>query len=162
MKHSKILFLDFDGVLNSTQSRIWVQRRIDQGDSVTPIDKDFCPIALSNLKKILELIPDLKIVISSSWRLGKDLGYFQKLFTKLGINSDSVIGLTPIMDSNDYSRIDEIKAWLKRNPTKSFVVLDDFSFGTNAKNLIQVNDKIGLTLLDVKKISKVFKIKNQY
>jgi hypothetical protein len=122
--HNAIIFLDIDGVLNSMQTANYRHKQYIKGKISDSNFDDACHICLSNLETILESVPDLKVVISSSWRLGQTLEGMKNIFRKWGFEYiDSIIGLTP--SSKDHYRGLEIKAWLDKNPTKNFVVLDD-------------------------------------
>jgi histidinol phosphatase-like enzyme len=59
----KVIFLDFDGVLNSIQDSIFYSRT--KGD----YGFKFSPLACSNIQWLLEQDPSIKIVISSTWRV---------------------------------------------------------------------------------------------
>lgn len=122
----KVLFLDFDGVLNSWQEA-YMHDRLQQSrwnnlkwKAANLVVKglrrvglkiyqhkrllyyyhvlftwhnDFCPIACSNLRLLLDEEPDLRIVVSSSWRI-KGLWYVRKVLAHNGIPADRVIGVT--------------------------------------------------------------------
>ena len=63
----KILFTDIDGVLNSAMSTSY-NRKFGDVDSDITIHQRFDPMCSHIFAHILERIPDLKIVISSTWR----------------------------------------------------------------------------------------------
>ena len=75
----KLIFLDVDGILNNTQN-IKKYRLFLRGKRRLLVDVK--PVFY--LKKLLEEIEknnmDVKIVISSSWRLGSVLADWKKLF----------------------------------------------------------------------------------
>jgi len=123
----KVLFLDFDGVLNSTQEVIY-HGRLEKKDGNSRY-YDFCPIACSNVQYILEEVLDLKIVISSTWRLGNTLERLREILQNNGIDSSRVIGVTPEHDENTSpSRVrgDQIKAWLSLHPeVTQYAIIDD-------------------------------------
>ena len=60
----KVLFLDIDGVLNSVEFSQKQVRRSLLADT-SQID----PVACSKINNLVKTVPDLKIVISSTWRL---------------------------------------------------------------------------------------------
>jgi len=84
----KVLFLDFDGVLNSKKStyyyyRNWVEAGKPAGRSLlSKWNWELYPIAVSNLRFISENCPDLKTGTSSTWRLGETVDYFKDMFKK--------------------------------------------------------------------------------
>lgn len=156
----RVLFLDIDGVLNSEQSAIYFNRL---GHENGGFNDAFCPIALSNLTTILEELPDMKIVVSSTWRLGETLESMQAVLTKLGkIPPERVIGLTPVgrrrSDGGSCLRGDEIAEWLKNNPgVERFVIVDDDGdMGDLMDHLIQTKWRLGLMRDDAVKIINRF------
>lgn len=165
----RYLFLDIDGVLNSAQSAImyareWNNKGRPQGRSLLSKNNwEFCPIAVSNLQFIFEKIPDLKVVISSTWRYGETLQYFKDMFKTLNLPEDSVISMTPRL--NGPPRGLEIQQWLDENefqyslmdPEYEFVIVDDDSDMEHLKtNLVQTNYRTGLTLVEANEIIKRF------
>ena len=126
----KILFCDIDGCL------------------FTFTNYDFSPAACKNLNSLLEQEPDLKIVISSSWRhLGLD--QVKKTFKANGIDSDRIIGAT---GDEPGERGYQVQCWLDRNPgVTNFVVIDDESdFSNMMDHLVKTNPHVGITSADVK------------
>jgi hypothetical protein len=124
----KVLFLDFDGVLNSAQYFQMRHRKNRQ----PPYEEDFCPISCSNLLWILEEVPDLKIVISSSWRLGTSMEELRKILAREGVPPECVIDKTPDLykDKHELPRGLEIQKWLDDNQhlgIEKFCIVDDDS-----------------------------------
>ena len=151
----KVLFLDIDGVLNSEQSAIYYNRlNVENGGF-----NDFsCPIARSNLHSILEELPDLKIVVSSTWRLGETLESMRGVLAQLAlIKPDRVIGMTPSLRGGKV-RGDEIQAWLDANPgVERFVIVDDDSDMAHLMNsLVQTSWRHGLMRKDAVEIINRF------
>lgn len=90
MQKSKIIFLDVDGVLNCND---WYVKRyaLVQANVETrnhPYD-EFCPDAVARLNKLTDAT-GAKIVISSTWRLGRDLDELQTLFKEVGITGEVI------------------------------------------------------------------------
>ncbi len=123
-----ILFLDIDGVLNSTQ---WYN-----SNSCKALDKSikryFDPVCIEYLNKIVNET-EARIIISSSWRLLRDLQELQNIFYAVGFKG-KIYGKTPISSSYDMEnpipRGLEIQEWLddNRNKFKSsikYAILDD-------------------------------------
>lgn len=108
----KILFLDFDGVITTPESR-W---KID-------------PEKVRLIVRILDET-GAKIVVTSSWKLGyRDIEPFKDELRKKcpeGIEPliDNIIGVT---DSGGSWRGDEVERWLETHGTDSYVILDDDS-----------------------------------
>jgi hypothetical protein len=138
----KILFLDFDGVLNT-------HRNID------PDPEIFSPAACANLSKLLSDEPDLVIVVSSAWRHGgKD--YVRNILSKNGIARSRVVGVT---GNEPGCRGDQIKAWLDAHdelPIESFVIFDDENdMGPVLDRLVKTQSYIGLTSEHVEDAKKI-------
>lgn len=137
----KVLFLDFDGVLNSHQSATFWHSRRDQeqwendmysswtGTLKEYIAHDFCPIALSNVEELCRRVPDLKIVVSSTWRLGETVETLKKILAPAKVVADAIIDVTPhfrYRGGDDVDRGHEIQDWLNRHPEVThYVILDD-------------------------------------
>ena len=79
---------------------------------------------MSALKTALSHIPDLKIVVSSSWREEMDLDTLKELLAGLDV---PIIGVTPVI--NDpylrHVREHECRAWLTSNPADRYFAIDD-------------------------------------
>jgi len=151
----RVLFLAFDGVLNSSQSieyfyRKWVEDGKPQDKAYLDGEDDtWCPIAISNLKLLIELIPDLVIVITSSWREDMNLWVLRSLFHKHPLISKAIIDKTPIVKEG--SRAKEIKSWISQNPhfpISNYIILDSLSIGGLRKHLIKLNPKEGFMYSD--------------
>lgn len=140
----KVIFLDFDGVLNSEQFiRALYRKEGPQG-----LIREFCPIATSNLMTILTEVPDAQIVVSSSWRLGTSLEELQQiLFEHAGVPKGRVIGKTPV-DIKYGPRGFEIQAWLDKHPevTKFVIIDDDGDMQHLLPFLVQTNTRRGLMI----------------
>jgi hypothetical protein len=151
----KVLFLDIDGVLNSEQSAVYYHRlwEANKPRDCPKEEDELCPIAISNLRFIAENCPDLKIVITSVWRLGEKLERFQKIFKNVGLDPDLLIGMTP--GTYNAYRGAEIQDWLNKHGSKveSFAIVDDDDDMAHlADKLVQTHWTLGLTILDAKKI----------
>lgn len=129
----KVLFLDFDGVLNN-----FTQRNFGE---------QFSPGACKNLNSLMRRVPDLKIVISSAWRM-HGMEYCKAVLKKNGIDSERVIDIT----GNEHGiRGHQIQCWLDRNPgVKAFAIIDDESdMGELMNKLVKTSSFIGLTEKEV-------------
>lgn len=114
----KVLFLDIDGVLNHRMTK-------DRVCGFMGLDPDL--IAVFN--KIVDAMPDLKIVVSSTWRHMFMPGVYSnfeeliQLLNKRGLKGE-IIGRTP--DSWHDIRGREISEWLADHPEVThYVILDD-------------------------------------
>lgn len=129
LKPFQILFLDIDGVLNSEQSAIYCNELGFKNGGLTRSNGKFCPIATSNLRELLRNLPDLRIVISSTWRMGESIESLRELMLSYaGIPGDLIIGATP---STCKERGHDIQKWLDITTGKinvqRFAILDDAS-----------------------------------
>lgn len=127
-----LLFFDIDGVLNSEQSAVMWNRNGRVGGGLRPGKHDFCPIAASNLLSLLEYLPDLRLVISSTWRNNRTVEELDQMFQEIGLPPRTVIGKTPRFDDIK-PRGREIQAWLDQCPKKirRFAIIDDDSDDIN-------------------------------
>lgn len=131
----KVIFLDFDGVLNSLQSfKMWEYRK-DQSKWETEMYKgwqgsmreylamEFCPICFSNMEELVRRNPDVKIVVSSSWRINETVESLKQILYPSKLISEAIIGVT---ESFSNLRGYEIQKWLDGHPeVKNYVIIDD-------------------------------------
>jgi len=163
-----ILFLDVDGVLNSKQHFLATKVvKVPGTDTLVDADlfamkKDTNSNNMWCLGYILDKVPDLKIVISSSWRNHYDLESFKELFKICKLDGDRIIGKTPRrFSSTRSSEIHEYLADLNDHITDiNWVAIDDHEIflleETDRKNQILTDNWVGLTLLDAFKVIKHF------
>ena len=138
----KFLFLDIDGVLNTVHySNYLMDNNEDETDEDGAL---FDPEAVANLETIIKNIPDVKIIISSTWRF-KGWDWMNQLWKKRHLPG-IIYSFTPGLEfvrfqdivSHDYSesvypygtRGLEIGEWLRlyasKNPLQyNYVILDD-------------------------------------
>ena len=126
----KVIFLDVDGVLNSSQDGNSIRLRTDSH--------------LKLLQRIVR-VTGAKIVLSSSWRNGpaKVLNNLHKRLEEYGLE---IMDSTP--DLGSLCRGDEIRHWLKGNGklVEKFAILDDEDNMAEftESNLVQTDSRIGL------------------
>lgn len=151
----KILFLDIDGVLNSEQSSLMYWRQNGK-ECLFVNENHFCLVSCSNLLSIIEECPDVRIVISSSWRVYHTLDEIRGFFEKFGLDPKLVIGETP--DSSQARGL-EIQQWLDENaPIEDFIIVDDEADMVHlADKFVQTDGRLGLTILDARRIVEKFK-----
>lgn len=108
--------LDFDGVLNSKQ-HILAMGDFKNPGAATLNDADLFTMKRETnannmwvLGFILDQLPDLKIVISSAWRLHYEIEQFKELFKIYKLDGSRIIGKTPKKFSSE--RHTEIGMWL--------------------------------------------------
>jgi hypothetical protein len=174
----KVLFLDIDGVLNSAQSAHFFHRErllakaghpgfLDALGRRALRSEELCPIAVSNLLFILEKVPDLKIVVSSTWRLGREVSELKALLGHIGVPEEVVIGKTPCLppvDGHSAKRGNEIQKWIDSwnglgslTPVDEFVIVDDDADMEHLLgNLVQTDHCVGLDFRKAWEIIKRF------
>jgi hypothetical protein len=155
----RVIFLDFDGVLNSSatfgrQTRGLIAHIPADEPGMRGLDPANAPPLLEILKR-----SGASIVISSSWRLCYTLEVNKGFLAQLGIDPALVIGETPRggFDTkrgiyNSSIRGYEIQDWLTAHPgVTDFVILDDANDMAHLrKKLVQTSDATGLTMQHVK------------
>ncbi len=116
----KLIFLDFDGVLNSIN---YARRTRQIGEMSTTYDID--PAAAERIRRLV-FETGAKIVVSSTWRIIHNLQSLQRILGVFNIPAKDVIGVTPRMNAD---RGHEIQAWLDctEEDIESFVIIDDSS-----------------------------------
>ena len=111
-----VIFLDFDGVLNSLRSTLALG-----GCSEHHLD----PVAVSLVSRLAREA-DANVVISSAWRIGSDVLELRSILSGYSaLLAARVIGVTPFGLA---CRGAEIASWMAKNPgdhNTSFVILDD-------------------------------------
>lgn len=135
----KILFLDFDGVITTYESR-W---KIDESK-----------VKLVN-KIVLET--DAKIVVTSSWKIGyRIVDEFKKEIINKYNNQEwikpFVDNIYDLTDSKGEWRGDEIHRWLEDKEVESYVIIDDDSDFREDQlfNFVQTDSYEGITEREVK------------
>jgi len=158
----KIIFLDFDGVLNSVEYMMFNKEEWNSGDSAGMVDPD----AVALLNKLIEKT-GAKVVVSSTWRLGHTAEELFEILKRKGFTGE-VIGRTPspfFIDEENFvfsDRGHEIQKWLRsqKNMTiESFVILDDESDMVHLKpRLVQTTWKHGMNEDHINKAIAILEI----
>lgn len=130
---SRIVFLDFDGVLNSEQS-------VREFGTLYRFGK-------SNVSALNEVLrqTEARLVITSSWREGLTLREIIRFLERDGVLAGRVVGKTPFLEK---ARGLEIDTWLRSvpYPVSSFVILDDRDdMAPHGQRLVQIDPKVGLS-----------------
>ena len=141
----KILFLDFDGVINP------FMRFSSTGE--------FSKIACSHIQNMLIKMPDLRIVVSSSWRT-YGLPAVRDILKTNGIDPTKVIDVTEgPKETKDQpvARDHHIRHWLQAHPEiDNFVILDDEAELPDFKHkYVKPNPYVGLTQKDMENAIKI-------
>jgi hypothetical protein len=138
-----IVFLDIDGVLNSTEFLLEMTGR------QKPViqESDFWVMALNNLDSAKT---GSKVVITSAWRHSWKQTQILSLLCEKGFNGE-IFSMTPIVKDND--RAVEVRLWLNTwrhgfNEIK-FVILDDDDVPDFGDKFVKIDRNVGLTQCDV-------------
>ena len=175
----KVIFLDIDGVMNSTEEMIALYNQYG-----SLIDNTLPSPAKCKLLKQLVGETGARLVLSSSWRLS--LNAIQKLIDLFEFYGLILSGFTchevdskkfkntpyedikpryqhTISDFGTYieDRGAEIASWLLDHPTvENFVILDDEDSDIKAwfpNNLVKTDPQVGFTLNDCLKAAEILK-----
>jgi len=115
---SPFLFVDFDGVLNTNKEAV---------------NEDFRKECVENLNKIILNVPDLRIIISSSWKIGRTLLQLRELLAGAGmVQPHIVVDKTPDLYyiSQEYLYVDSAY------PDMENVRAAEIACSVNTKNII--------------------------
>jgi len=138
----RVIFLDFDGVMNKDGATVKFQWD-DVLDSV--LVKRVNKVAVET---------DAKIVICSAWRLANSRLWLEDILVKFGMNRGLVHGVTPNLPYTKWKeRWIEVGTWLMDNKDKveDFVILDDISdFGPLNPHHVWCNPRYGISEKNVK------------
>lgn len=158
----QILFLDIDGVLNNDrlfQSEPAIATNNDHETMLGMLDSD----CVWNLGYLLQKVPDLKVVIHSTWRKMWD---WEKIAEAICaacacIDRGRFIGATPWKFSSE--KCHEIPWWLAAHPEAAkYVVLDDdilFSLENPChRHQVRTSCVHGLTIDDADEVVRRFTI----
>lgn len=132
----KVVFLDFDGVLNSHR---WLEaNRAHTETAPLWFNDNFDPAACERINRITSAT-GAKIVVSSSRRFIYSLPKLQAVLKNCGITGE-VIGSTPKLGGK---RGNEIAQWLNDcSRVESFVILDDDG------DMVHLMDRLVRTSMD--------------
>lgn len=174
MKSYKIIFLDIDGVLNSAK---FSEEHYKQTGKPLFMFDFLDPDAVAKLVKFLERHPEVRLVISSSWRSGnykEDIEFFSEKGTAPLV--PYIVGVTG--RSGDLHRGFEINhflsyhneekfKWMQGEPfvIEEYVVVDDDDFDISENlldNFVHVDSNVGLTDEDYEKIETVLHEEKKY
>ncbi len=168
----KLVFLDFDGVLNSSKFAAHLYRNNESAQDEKGLDL-FDPQTIDCMNRIVDAT-GAKIVVTSSWRyLG--LAKLQELWKERGLHGE-IIGMTSLhvvdklilekgmerleQEMNGSPRSEEIAHWLKSyNINANYVILDDLPMPKDLQaHAVLVNPKVGLTDIQVKQAIEILNL----
>ncbi len=152
----RVLFLDFDGVLNNTAWSISEARKFNRALAKAAPGASWKTVRASSeidhenlryLGLLMFMVPGLEIVVSSAWRKGRTLGELRGYLAP-AVAPRRVVGVTGSHESR--LRHVEITQWLDaqlERPVARFLALDDDTFDMTplGGNFIHVHRDAGLT-----------------
>lgn len=162
----KVIFLDFDGVLNSLRTMVGFKGKpswpLTERHELSSYHPNLDPVAVGLLKRTVEET-GAKIVVSSTWRLSSSLRNFHTIFDYYDWNTaEIVIGVTGQVkfdDPSEYSRhgrgtecLQWIELWnkTKNDKIEDYVCIDDDRDFTDEQkangNFIHVKADYGLSV----------------
>lgn len=155
MNENKIIFLDIDGVLNSSKSAEYYHNKYG-GNGFGGFFREDDEPTLENVlwdEDCVELLNDIiketnaKIVISSTWRKYYSLDAFKKMFKLYGVENLDIIGRTKLGTRH---RGEEIQAYIDEHKITKYVILDDDSdmLESQILNFVNTNCDFGLSESD--------------
>lgn len=159
----KVLFLDFDGVLN----KHGVSPEKPQWAKSWPF-KWIEAKLVHQLDSIIDEHPNLEIVVSSTWRKHFSLGELKSVLHDHSIEAGKrIIGVTPDHTGDmrtSANRGDEIQAWLDKQPknlVKTYAILDDDSGMLPAQqtHFVHINGYYGITEQDAQQVCQILSTK---
>lgn len=149
MDTKRILFLDFDGVLNSDEYEATFIRRLLIAD---PDSLD--PKCVALIQSLLNVFPNLFIVVSSTWRNHYSLEELKVILQNKGLKTvNRLLGVTPYLPNSP--RSEEIKAWLDSHPEIiQYAIVDDEpnSLQPLKDRLVTTNPESGLKHQDINEL----------
>lgn len=156
---NNIIFLDFDGVVNTIYYRYYKRFKKYQMRYATSADK------IVNNRQAIQWLNELydkypyDIVVTSTWRLHSNC--IQILYNS-GLNKKiKIIGYTPHLEGK--TRGEEIKKWIEDNNYinfNNFIILDDDTdMGDLDKYLIKCDPYLGFTIYEFNKCIDFFEKK---
>ena len=157
MAKKKIIFLDFDGVMDTSFMKISLTKeRPALSDEYGLLFDEEC---VESLKKIIDAT-NADIVVTSSGKLDMNLEKLQEMWKRRKLPGN-VIDVTPNLIG---SRSEEISAWLEVHSGNNirYIIIDDmsadfFDFPVS-EHLINVNPYVGLDSLSADVVIKYFEL----
>lgn len=157
-KRDILLFLDVDGVLNTSNSF----------NTKYEIHEENIEMLGLLIDKLLKCGYTSKVILTSTWRLGFEPDFtkcspqIQRLISKLAKVNIKISGITPIYKgkTRDVEIIRYIRGYELENENFTHIILDDDisvfdRVALKELNFFQVNQHTGLTKKDVDKIIKM-------
>lgn len=157
-----LIFLDIDGVLNCQLFYEEQQRGVG-----SYIENQICRERVSWLNSLCKDC-EARVVISSTWRMGRTVEEIREIFLEVGATFD-IIDKTPVLRDEGYVRGNEIQLWIEKNIERitglsyfdfhTYAIIDDDSdmLYTQRNNLFLTDSYAGLTPNTCYRIKQFFK-----
>jgi hypothetical protein len=149
------VFLDIDGVLIVPELHVMDRWMLP---SFRAVNWAFLPSAVTQLRRILAGIPEARLVISSTWRMGHRGGgrdIVEQLFQKndaldllARFHGPTAAWCTPLEPSDHGLRVWEIRGWLRHHEPTAFCALDDDPEIGLLREGVPIDPEQGLTEAD--------------
>lgn len=127
----KVIFLDFDGVLNSATSFLYEDNRrkkLKEQGVKGPVPETLSLHCCAAFSLVLDMYPEVKIVLSTTWRNLYKMDWLKAKLEEYHIDSSRVIDKTPTDFGGDRGR--EIQNWLDQHPEVThYAIIDDNDWG---------------------------------
>ena len=154
----KIIFLDFDGVINSFSTG---RRNLPETKykGLEAEAQELNPDLIGLLNKIIR-ITGAKVVVSSMWRLHRSKEELIEILEYRNFKGE-VVDITPDFSGTHFNRSDEIEEWIDncKDTIESFVILDDgyeeYLIEKFKNNFILIEKSNGLNKYHVKKAIQI-------
>lgn len=145
----KVLFLDMDGVVNNLSSMVHYNAHL-------------WPPLVCKLNQISNSDTDVKIVISSAWRIIFTMDEIKTMLYKTGWTyAHNIIDMTPTINDAGFTRGDEIQAWLDKQPAVThYAIIDDDSdmLEHQEPHFVKTLYELGITDDSVDKIKEILEL----
>ena len=163
----EILFLDVDGVLNSSRfaharHKKWVAAgRPQPHKMIIPMDPD----AIELLSTLFDERPELSTVVSSTWRHYHTLEELREMLPRMRVISKTPACTDPDLHNEMDRRDTHILLWLKRNPEiTNWAVVDDDMWDQGKiiemGRFVKTSWEGGITPKHLKKIKNILETQN--
>jgi len=161
----KVIFLDFDGVLNSSKWFAANKQRITESTSL--LTRGRAELDPESIQRVLSIIAatGAAVVISSSWRNLHTMAEISEMLPELAVHFvDKTPDLNKIDSDRDIGcwRGHEIAFWIqefekKNGQLDSFLILDDDSdmLPHQKTNFVQTNWEVGILDTHVEQAIKI-------
>lgn len=148
MTHPPVLFLDFDGVLNSVA--FWNRRGSPTSIRITSNAEEIDPGAVALLNSVLDTTGAV-VVFSTAWRNSFSVVDLDGLLRERGFTGCCIDATPTIREGGSYGerRVWEIRRWLNAHPeVVTWAAVDDIDLGSAGlghERFVHTDVSVGLT-----------------